>query len=232
MVVCADQFFNETVQHADIVLPVTTAFEEWNVDASYWHYWLPLISRRLSRCMKQNATLKSLPCCRAPLIRWRRVPVPSRKSSITSVGWIRSSTTEWRKCSASLPGRSAGRAEKAILPSSAARYDRKFKTPSGKYEFKSELAEKTATPRCRNTNRKPRANCLPSVYAARAVWPALAVYQPDWMQVFYPEPFVYIHPSSAQKKASARTIWSKFSMAPVKLSCGQKSPPTCRKIFW
>ncbi|WP_234832606.1 molybdopterin-dependent oxidoreductase, partial [Salmonella enterica] len=40
MVVCADQFFNETVQHADIVLPVTTAFEEWNVDASYWHYWL------------------------------------------------------------------------------------------------------------------------------------------------------------------------------------------------
>lgn len=35
MVVCADQFFNETVQHADIVLPVTTAFEEWNVDASY-----------------------------------------------------------------------------------------------------------------------------------------------------------------------------------------------------
>lgn len=42
MVVCADQFFNETVQHADIVLPVTTAFEEWNVDASYWHYWLSI----------------------------------------------------------------------------------------------------------------------------------------------------------------------------------------------
>ncbi|VEA36650.1 molybdopterin-containing oxidoreductase catalytic subunit [Salmonella enterica subsp. enterica] len=29
-------------QHADIVLPVTTAFEEWNVDASYWHYWLSI----------------------------------------------------------------------------------------------------------------------------------------------------------------------------------------------
>lgn len=42
MVVCADQFFNETVGHADIVLPVTTAFEEWNVDASYWHYWLSI----------------------------------------------------------------------------------------------------------------------------------------------------------------------------------------------
>lgn len=41
---------------------------------------------------------------------------------------------------------------------------------------------------------------VPSVYAARAVWPALAVYQLDWMQVFYPEPFVYIHPSSAKKK--------------------------------
>jgi anaerobic selenocysteine-containing dehydrogenase len=31
MVVCVDQFFNETVQHADIVLPVTTTFEQWNV---------------------------------------------------------------------------------------------------------------------------------------------------------------------------------------------------------
>jgi hypothetical protein len=31
MVVCVDQFFNETVQHADIVLPVTTTFEHWSV---------------------------------------------------------------------------------------------------------------------------------------------------------------------------------------------------------
>lgn len=40
MVVCVDQFFNETVQHADIVLPVTTTFEQWDVSSSYWHYWL------------------------------------------------------------------------------------------------------------------------------------------------------------------------------------------------
>lgn len=40
MVVCVDQFFNETVQHADIVLPVTTTFEHWNLSSSYWHYWL------------------------------------------------------------------------------------------------------------------------------------------------------------------------------------------------
>ena len=31
MVVTVDQFFNETVQHSDIVLPVTTLFEEWTV---------------------------------------------------------------------------------------------------------------------------------------------------------------------------------------------------------
>lgn len=120
----------------------------------------PLISRRLSRCMKQNATLKSLPCCRAPLIRWRRVPVPSarvRSQALAGSGVQRRyGENVWHL----FLGRSAGRAEKAILPSSAAWYDRKFKTPSGKYEFKSELAEKTATPRCRNTNRKPRANCL------------------------------------------------------------------------
>ena len=42
MVVTVDQFFNETVQHSDIVLPVTTLFEEWTVNVSYWHYWLSL----------------------------------------------------------------------------------------------------------------------------------------------------------------------------------------------
>ena len=37
-----DQFFNQTVEQADIVLPVTTLFEEWTVNVGYWHYWLSL----------------------------------------------------------------------------------------------------------------------------------------------------------------------------------------------
>jgi len=40
MVVSVEQFFTETVNNSDIVLPVTTLFEEWTVNASYWHYWV------------------------------------------------------------------------------------------------------------------------------------------------------------------------------------------------
>ena len=42
MVVSVEQFFTETVRHSDIVLPVTTLFEEWTINVSYWHYWLSL----------------------------------------------------------------------------------------------------------------------------------------------------------------------------------------------
>ncbi len=42
MVVVADQFFNESAKWADIVLPVTTQFEENALNVSYWHYWMSI----------------------------------------------------------------------------------------------------------------------------------------------------------------------------------------------
>ena len=42
MVVVVDQFFNQTVELADIALPVTTLFEEWTVNVGYWHYWMSI----------------------------------------------------------------------------------------------------------------------------------------------------------------------------------------------
>lgn len=234
MVVCADQFFNETVQHADIVLPVTTAFEEWNVDASYWHYWLSINQPAIKPMYEAKCDLEIATMLSPPLIRWRRVPVPSRKSSITSVGWIRSSTTEWRKCSASLPGTICwtGRKKRfcqALPPGTTANSKRRQASMNLNLNWR----RKTATPRCRNTNRKPRANCL-SICLRRTCSLACTRSLSTWtgcrcstrnrsfISILLPH----------RKKASAKTIWSKFSMAPVKLSCGQKSPPTCRKIFW
>lgn len=234
MVVCADQFFNETVQHADIVLPVTTAFEEWNVDASYWHYWLSINQPAIKRCMKQNATLKSLPCCRAPLIRWRRVPVPSRKSSITSAGWIRSSTTVWRKCLASLPGTICWTGRKKRFcqvqpPGTTASSKRRQASMNLNLNWR----RKTATPRCRNTNRKPRANCL-SICLRRMCSSVsirnlltltgcrCSIRNRLFISILLPR----------RKKALAKMTGSKFSTTLARWNCGQKSPPTCRKIFW
>ncbi|TDA70263.1 MAG: DMSO reductase [Clostridia bacterium] len=39
-VVLVDHFLTPTARFADIFLPATTPFEEWDVVLSYWHYWL------------------------------------------------------------------------------------------------------------------------------------------------------------------------------------------------
>lgn len=233
MVVCADQFFNETVQHADIVLPVTTAFEEWNVDASYWHYWLSINQPAIkpmyeAKCDLEIATMLSRTInkmapgsCTFPQEfdhkRWLDQEFNDGMAKMFGI-------SSWddlldgpkkRFCQVQPPGTTAS-----------------SKRRQASMNLNLNWRRKTAIPRCRNTNRKP--SKLPFHLFTPHVQFGLhsQFINLDWMQVFYPEPFVYIHPSSAQKKASARTIWSKFSMAPVKLSCGQKSPPTCRKIFW
>jgi len=40
LVVLADQFLTRSARYADLFLPVTTQFEEWDVVASYWHKWI------------------------------------------------------------------------------------------------------------------------------------------------------------------------------------------------
>lgn len=202
MVVCADQFFNETVGHADIVLPVTTAFEEWNVDASYWHYWLSINQPAIkpmyeAKCDLEIAVLLSRTInklepgsCTFPQEfdhkRWLDQEFNDGMGKMFGI-------SSWDDL---LDG-----PKKAILPSSAAWYDRKFKTPSGKFEFKSELCEKnghTALPEY-----KPEAkSTLPfHLFTPHVQFGIHSQFiNLDWMQVFYPEPFVYMHPLSAAKR--------------------------------
>lgn len=100
MVVCVDQFFNETVQHADIVLPVTTTFEQWDVSSSYWHYWLSVNEPAIKPLYECKSDPKSLRCCLKPSINWNPVHVPSRRSLMLNAGWIRNSMRGWANSSA------------------------------------------------------------------------------------------------------------------------------------
>jgi len=143
MVVCADQFFNETVQHADIVLPVTTAFEEWNVDASYWHYWLSINQPAIKPMYEAKCDLEIA----VLLSRTINKLEPGSCTFPQEFDHKRWLDQEFNDGMAKMFGISSWDdllegPKKAILPSSAAWYDRKFKTPSGKFEFKSELCEK------------------------------------------------------------------------------------------
>ncbi|MCO4138271.1 molybdopterin-dependent oxidoreductase [Citrobacter portucalensis] len=205
MVVCADQFFNETVQHADIVLPVTTAFEEWNVDASYWHYWLSINQPAIKPMYEAKCDLEIA----VLLSRTINKLEPGSCTFPQEFDHKRWLDQEFNDGMAKMFGISSWDdllegPKKAILPSSAAWYDRKFKTPSGKFEFKSELCEKnghTALPEY-----KPEAkSTLPfHLFTPHVQFGIHSQFiNLDWMQVFYPEPFVYMHPVSAEKRGIA-----------------------------
>ena len=93
---------------------------------------------------------------------------------------------------------------KAKLPSTAAWHDHKFATPSGKYEFLSELAAEhghEALPKYK-PNRKPYAPLRlltpHSKFNIHSQFQNLEV-----MKDFNPEPFVYIHPRTAAEKGIA-----------------------------
>ena len=205
MVVCADQFFNETVQHADIVLPVTTAFEEWNVDASYWHYWLSINQPAIKPMYEAKCDLEIA----VLLSRTINKLEPGSCTFPQEFNHKRWLDQEFNDGMAKMFGISSwddllDGPKKAILPSSAASYDRKFKTPSGKFEFRSELCEKnghTALPEY-----KPEAkSTLPfHLFTPHVQFGIHSQFiNLDWMQVFYPEPFVYMHPISAEKRGIA-----------------------------
>ena len=205
MVVCADQFFNETVQHADIVLPVTTAFEEWNVDASYWHYWLSINQPAIKPMYEAKCDLE-IAVLLSHTINKLEPGSCTFPQEFNHKRWL---DQEFNDGMAKMFGISSwddllDGPKKAILPSSAAWYDRKFKTPSGKFEFRSELCEKnghTALPEY-----KPEAkSTLPfHLFTPHVQFGIHSQFiNLDWMQVFYPEPFVYMHPISAEKRGIA-----------------------------
>lgn len=160
MVVCADQFFNETVQHADIVLPVTTAFEEWNVDASHWHYWLSINQPAIKPMYEAKCDLEIA----VLLSRTINKLEPGSCTFPQEFNHKRWLDGEFNDGMAKMFGISSqddllDGPKKAILPSSAARYDRKFKTPQESLSSDLSCVRKMVIRRCRNTNRRRKARC-------------------------------------------------------------------------
>lgn len=205
MVVSVEQFFTETVANSDIVLPVTTLFEEWTVNASYWHYWLGIneqaikpmheaksnleIGAALSKRMNE---LSPGSCTLPPEIDGKEWTGKEFNQGIYDLFGI-NDWTELRNGPV-----------KAKLASSAAWHDMKFGTPSGKYEFKSEL--------CAEHGHK----ALPEFKTGREGYDKFRLLTPhtkfgihsqfinlDWMKEYNKEPYVYMHPKAAAEKGIA-----------------------------
>lgn len=205
MVVCVEQFFNETVAHADIVLPVTTLLEEWNIAVSYWHYWLSINEQAVKPLYESKSDIQIA----AALSHEMNKLEPGYctfPQHVDSKEWV---AKEFNEGIYQLFGISSWEEllkgpVKAKLPHSAAWYDRKFKTPSGKYEFKSELCHEhgfTALPEYKSGRKKKLPFHLFTPHVQFGIHSQFI--NLDWMQVFYPEPFVYIHPDAAREKGIA-----------------------------
>ncbi|MDR0247093.1 MAG: molybdopterin-dependent oxidoreductase [Burkholderiales bacterium] len=203
MVVSVDLFFTETVKYSDIVLPAITPFEEWTVNASYWHYWVGLNEQAIQpmhECKSDNE-IHALISKRMNELRPGSCTFPQ---TADSKEWMEK---EFNQGIYDLLGikhwsdLQKGPA-KAKLQNSASWADLKFKTPSGKYEFQSELCEKNghaALPAYKE-GRKPTAP-----YRLLTPHTKYAIHSQflniDWMLHLSSEPFVYLHPKLAKAKA-------------------------------
>jgi anaerobic selenocysteine-containing dehydrogenase len=201
MVVVVDQFFNETVQNADIVLPSTTLFEEYTVNVSYWHYWISLNEKAIPEQYEAKSDLQIAAMlsakmnsieegsCTFPQITDTKIWMEKEfNSGIHSFFGIKS----WQDLKQG--------PRKAKLASSAAWSDKKFGTPSGKYEFSSDLAADYGHTK------------LPEYKSRRMPYDVFRVLTPhtqfglhsqfvniDYMEDFNKEPYVYINPDAASK---------------------------------
>lgn len=201
MVVTVDQFFNETVNMSDIVLPVTTLFEEWTINASYWHYWLSINERAIQPMYETKSDIQIA----ATLSKKMNALKPGSCTFPTEIDSHEWMTKEFNQGIYDLFGIQSWEdlkkgPVKAKMPS-AAWHDLKFGTPSGKYEFKSELAAKWGH------------KALPEYVAPREKTDKYRVLTPhtkfglhsqfinlDWSEEFNPKPFVYVHPQLAAEK--------------------------------
>ncbi len=202
MVVVVDQFFNETVQNADIVLPSTTLFEENTVNVSYWHYWLSINEKaipeqyeaksdvQIAAMLSKKMNELEAGSCTFPQITDTKIWMEKEfNEGIFKYFGIKS----WEELKSG--------PKKAKLPSSASWHDMKFGTPSGKYEFSSDLAADYGHAK------------LPEYKARRKPYDKFRVLTPhtqfglhsqfvnlDYMEDFNKEPHVYINPNAAKAK--------------------------------
>lgn len=202
MVVVVDQFFTKTVDQADIVLPHTTLFEENTVNVSYWHYWLGINEQAIQPMYESKSDVQI-----AAMLSKRMNEIKAGSCTFP----VEMDTQKWMEKEFNQGiydffGISSWKdlrkgPVKAKLPSSAAWHDFKFKTPSGKYEFKSQLAADhghKALPEYR-AKRKPTASLRlltpHSKFSIHSQFQNL-----DFMEELNPEPLVYIHPKTAVQR--------------------------------
>jgi anaerobic selenocysteine-containing dehydrogenase len=201
MVVVVDQFFNQTAELADIVLPATTQFEEWTVNVGYWHYWISINEQSVKPLHEAKSNIEIA----AALSKKMNELKPGSCTFPTDIDTKEWMIKEFNKKIYDLFGlnswedlkKGMRKAKTGLTPWA----DGKFGTPSGKYEFKSGLCSEHGF------------NSLPKYVEGRKPYDKLRLITPhskfgihsqfanlDWMEDFNPQPCAYINPKTARSR--------------------------------
>jgi anaerobic selenocysteine-containing dehydrogenase len=201
MVVVVDQFFTQTAELADIVLPTTTPFEDWTVNVSYWHYWLSVNEQAIKPLFESKSDIEIASALSAKLNRLQ----PGSCTFPTELDPKEWMEKEFNDGIYALFGINSwedlrnGPAKAQVHP--AAWHDLQFKTPSGKFEFKSELAEEHGHPALPIYLEGRRAYAPYRLLTPHTKYSIHSQFQNvDWMADFNPEPYIYVNPKLASKK--------------------------------
>ena len=202
MVVVVDQSFTQTAELADIVLPTTTLFEDWTVNVSYWHYWLSVNEQAIEPLFEAKSDIVIAAALSAKL----NSKQPGSCTFPTEVDPKTWMAAEFNDGIHDLFGIDSwedlrnGPVKAKMHP--AAWHDLKFKTPSGKFEFKSERAAEYGHPALPIFKERRPAYAPYRLLTPHTKYAIHSQFQNvDWMADFNPEPFLYVNPRLAQQKS-------------------------------
>ncbi|NNK83931.1 MAG: molybdopterin-dependent oxidoreductase, partial [Desulfobacterales bacterium] len=236
LVVCVDQFFTQTTEQADIVLPVTTCFEEDSINVSYWHYWLGLNQKAiepLHEC-KSNTQIAMALSKKMNDLYPGSCTFPT---DMTPEQWINHEFNDeiyhmfgissWKELKKG--------PIKAKIPREAWS-DFQFATPSGKYEFFSELARSHGHKALPEYIPKRKSSGPLQVLTPHSKFAIHSQFQNiDYMEAFNPEPHVVIHPAAASvrkiKDGQWVRVFNRVGELVVKSRVSRNVPEDCVVLY-
>lgn len=202
LIVTADLFMNPTAEMSDIVLPVTTAFETWGLNVSYWHYWVALNEPAIKPLHEAKSDLEIAMGLSAKLNELE----PGSCTFPTSGSleeWVAAEfTPDFLKQFGLTSWEDLKKGPRKAVTGLIAWQDGKFKTPSGKYEFASETAVSEGHELLPVWTEEM---AVPEKYPLRLMSPHWKLninsqfQNLDWMMDINGEPFVEMHPDTAAR---------------------------------
>ncbi|MFZ5817776.1 MAG: molybdopterin-dependent oxidoreductase [Bacillota bacterium] len=203
LVVVADHFLNHSAELADILLPVTTHFENWDINVAYWHRWISINEQAIKPMFEAKSDLQIAWALSKKLneLQPGSCTYPTEGDEEEWVGkefnagiYKLFGIADWRELKA--------KPAKANLPA-AIWQEKKFGTPSGKFEIWSDKAAQNGLPPMPTYVPEMKA---PAEFPIRFLTPHAQhslhcqFQNLDYMMQTNPEPLLEIHPQLAEKK--------------------------------